>query len=102
MHLGDKKSFKRLKLFMFLKFFCVCQFPTNIRNSSQKRPIVLQKEGEKGEKQTNSNFFFENKQSEKFCLTYSSKLNRDPIEKKLYRFEDPHCNRGGGASKKLA
>ena len=42
-------------------------------------------------------FFLENRQSENFCLTFFSKLNRGPIEKKLYRFEDPHCNGGGGA-----
>ena len=29
------------------------------------------------------------RQSENFCLTYFSKPNRDPIEKKLYRFEEP-------------
>ena len=31
------------------------------------------------------------KTSKNFCLTYFSKLNRDPIEKPLYRFEDHHC-----------
>ena len=48
-----------------------------------------------GNRQT-PNLFLENRQSENFCLTYFSKPNRDPIEKKFHRFEDPHCNRGGG------
>ena len=29
----------------------------------------------------------ENRQSENFCLTYISKLDSDPIEKKLWHFE---------------
>ena len=38
--------------------------------------------------------FLENRQSEYFCLTYFSKLNRDQIEKKLWHFEDNPVSRG--------
>ena len=37
----------------------------------------------------------ENRQSEYFCLTYFSKLNRDQIEKKLWHFKDNQVTRGG-------
>ena len=45
-----------------------------------------------GNRQTQ--FFLENRQSEYFCLTYFSKLNRDQIEKKLWHFEDNPVSRG--------
>ena len=35
----------------------------------------------------NQNFLKENRQNGNFCLTYISKLNSDPIEKKLWHFE---------------
>ena len=72
----------------------VCLFPTNIRNFSQKIQTFLKKCGKRGGKQTNYKIVLENRQNENFCLTYFPTLNRDPIEKKFYRFEDPHCNRG--------
>ena len=45
-------------------------------------------------RQTQKNL--ENRQSEYFCLTYFSKLNRDQIEKKLWNFKDNPVTRGGG------
>ena len=47
-----------------------------------------------GNRQTQ--FVLENRQSEYFCLTYFSKLNRDQIEKKLWHFEDNPVSTGGG------
>ena len=41
-----------------------------------------------------------NRQSEYFCLTYFSKLNRDQIEKKLWHFEDNPVSGGGKPSRK--
>ena len=41
------------------------------------------------------NCFLENRQSEYFCLTYYSKLNRDQIEKNLWYFEDNPISREG-------
>ena len=84
----------KLKHFIFLENVLVCLFPTNIRYFRQKRPSFLTKGGKRGGKHTNSKFFLEKRQSKNFRPTYFSKLNRDPIEKNLYRFEDPHCNRG--------
>ena len=55
---SDGKAPKTLKLFIFLEFFLVCSFPTNIRNFRQKRPTFLKRGEEKDGKQTNSNFFF--------------------------------------------
>ena len=49
-----------------------------------------------GNRQTQ--FFLENRQSEYFCLTYFSKLNRDQIEKKLWHFEDNPVSGGGGGN----
>ena len=61
----------------------------------------MKKGGKNGGKQTNSIFFLENRQSEYFCLTYFSKLNRDQIEKKLWHFEDnPVSGRGEKPSRK--
>ena len=48
-------------------------------------------------KQTNSNFFLENRQSECFCLTKIFFGNIRPIEKKLCHFS--HHNRTGGGDK---
>ena len=59
-----------------------------MRHFWKKRLNFLKKGGENGGKQTNSKFVLENRQSEYFCLTYFSKLNRDQIEKKLWHFED--------------
>ena len=84
---GDEKASKTLKLFIFLKKILVCLFPINIRNFWQKRPNFLKKGEKRGEKHTNSNFGG-NRQSENFCVTYFSKLNRDQTELKLWRFED--------------
>ena len=47
-----------------------------------------------GNRQTQK-IFLENRQSEYFCLTYFSKLNRDQIEKKLWHFEDNPVSGGG-------
>jgi hypothetical protein len=58
----------------------------------------LKKVGEDGGKQTNSKFFLENRQSEYFCLTYFSKLNRDHIGEKLWHFEDNPVSGGEGGT----
>ena len=84
---GDEKASKTLKLLIFLKKILVCLFPINIRDFKQKKAFFGQKQGKNGGKQTKSNFFGENRQSENFCLTYISKLDSDPIEKKLWHFE---------------
>ena len=57
----------------------------------------MKKGGENGGKQTSSKKFLENRQSEYFCLTYSSKLDRDHIGQKLWHFEDnPISGEGEG------
>ena len=61
----------------------------------------MKKGGENGGKQTNSKIFLENRQSEYFCLTYFSKLNRDQIEKKLWHFEDNPVSGGGETFQKI-
>ena len=86
---------KHLKHSNFSFFFnlLVCLFPTNIRNFRQKRPIFLKKSGKKvGIRQTSKNL--ENPQDENFCLTHFSKLNRDPIEKKVIGFWSPQLAKG--------
>ena len=83
-------------------FWFVCFPPISlILYFRQKRPSFLKQGGERGGEHTNSKLFLENRQSKNFCLAYFSKLNRDPVEKKLYCFEDPHCNRGGGKKGRL-
>ena len=85
-----------LKQFIFLEIFLVCLFPINIRDFKPKKAFFGQKQGKNGGKQTNSQKNLENRQSEYFCLTYFSKLNRDQIEKKLWNFKDNLVTRGGG------
>ena len=43
----------------------------------------------------NQKIFKKNRQSENFCLTYISKLDSDPIEKKLWHFEVSAVTGGG-------
>ena len=85
-----------LKQFIFLEIFLVCLFPINIRDFKPKKAFFGQKQGKNGGKQINSKNNLENRQSEYFCLTYFSKLNRDQIEKKLWNFKDNPVTRGGG------
>ena len=73
--------------FSFKIFFVVCLFPANIRN-------FLGKEGKKWWETDKLKKILENRQSEYFCQTYFSKLNRDQIEKKLWYFEDNPVSRG--------
>ena len=78
------------------KSFC---FPS-IYTILGKKSIFWEKGGKNGGKQTNSKNFLENSHNENFCLTYFSKLNRDHIEKKLYRFEDNTASKEGGPCRK--
>ena len=87
------RSISNTQTILFLRQFFGLFVSHQYSYFRQKRSTFLKKGSKKGTKQTNS-IFLENTQSQNLCLTYLSKLNRDPIEKKLYLFEDPHCNRG--------
>ena len=79
--------------------FLVYLFPTNIREFRRKMVNFLKIEGNKGGRQANFKQNLENRQSENFCLTYFSKLNRNCIEKKLCHFKDNTVSKrweGGG------
>ena len=85
---------KSIHFACFPKKFWVCLFPTIFTPFFQKIESFLPKGGENDGKQTNSKIFLEDRQSEYFCLTYFSKLNRNQIEKKLRHFEDNPVSRG--------
>ena len=66
--------------------------PTNMRNFRQKR-TTFWKKGVKRVRYRQTPKHLENRKNKNFCLIYFPKLNRDLIEKKLYRFEDVHYNK---------
>ena len=60
------------------------QRPINIRDFKLPEAFCQKNKVKNGGKQTKSNVFQENKQSENFCLRCISKLDNDPNRKKSY------------------
>ena len=70
----------------------ICYLKKEKQKKKTKRLNFLNKVGVKRENRHIPKMFWKT-DSGKFCLTYFSKLNRNIIEKNLYCFERPLCNR---------
>ena len=97
-HMGDEKIFSGPKLFIFVKKFWLCLFPTNINKpfrlkNSQKLPFFSQNR----EKQTKSKTFLENGQTWCWNITYFSNPDIRPKGKKLDHFKVKCQKEGVGA-----
>ena len=73
-------------LLFWTKFEFVCFPPIYALFNPKRLLFFLKKGGEKGRKHTNSQNNLGNRQTENFCLTYFSKLNRKPNRKKVIPF----------------